>query len=255
MRIGGIASSASASVTFRNSGLRGKNAMKSAISATLGTARPTLEVVMARNEPLPVWPRISPSGSAIASARPIAARDELQVLPQQRQVVAAADGRPALVLARREDEADRVAELAQGGEGERHRAALVHGVSTLLQREHEQVEHDRQQHAQPARDDDVGAELGVGEDRLAEAAGAGQEDERGQADRGRDRDPQAGHDLRQRQRQLDAPQQLAGGEAHAAPGVARLGGHAVQARDHVAEDDQQRVGRRARSAPWSCRGR
>ena len=72
MRIGGIASSASASVTFRNSGLDGKNAMNSAISATLGTARPTLEVEIARNEPLPVWPRISPSGSAITSARPIA---------------------------------------------------------------------------------------------------------------------------------------------------------------------------------------
>ena len=49
------------------------------------------------------------------------------------------------------------------------------GVSAFCDAEHEQVEHDRQQHAQPARDDDVGAELDVGEDRLAEAARAGQE--------------------------------------------------------------------------------
>ena len=76
----------------------------------------------------------------------------------------------------------------------------------------------------------------------AEPAGAGQEHQRGQPDGGRDRDPQPGHDLRQRERQLDAPQQLALREAHAAAGVARLGRHALEARDHVAEDDQQRVG-------------
>ena len=67
-----MASSASASVTFRNSGLRGKNAMNSAISATLGTARPTLDVLMARKLNLPVWPSSSPSGSAMTVARPIA---------------------------------------------------------------------------------------------------------------------------------------------------------------------------------------
>src|SRR3954447_17887021 len=57
---------------------------------------------------------------------------DLQVLPDQRQVVAAADRRSALVLARGEDEADRVAEIAQGGEGLYHRAAArVQGVRTF----------------------------------------------------------------------------------------------------------------------------
>src|SRR3954452_3054376 len=57
---------------------------------------------------------------------------QLQVLPDQRQVVAAADRRSALVLARGEDEADRVAEIAQGGEGLYHRAAArVQGVRTF----------------------------------------------------------------------------------------------------------------------------
>src|SRR3954449_5527997 len=53
---------------------------------------------------------------------------QLQVLPDQRQVVRAAHRCAALVLARGEDEADRVAELAEVGK--RHVAALVHGVST-----------------------------------------------------------------------------------------------------------------------------
>ena len=51
-----------------------------------------------------------------------------------------------------------------------------------------------------------------------------------------------GHDLRQRERQLDAPQQLARRQAHAAAGVARLLGHVVEAGHDVAEQDQQRVG-------------
>jgi hypothetical protein len=73
VRIGGIASSASATVTFQNSGVDGKNATKNAISAMLGTARPTLETEIVANAPRRVWPSTSPSGSATAIAIAIAA--------------------------------------------------------------------------------------------------------------------------------------------------------------------------------------
>jgi hypothetical protein len=73
VRIGGIASRASAIVTFQNSGVAGKNATNSAISATLGTARPTFEVEIARNAPRLAWPSQRPSGSATAIAIAIAA--------------------------------------------------------------------------------------------------------------------------------------------------------------------------------------
>ena len=92
-----------------------------------------------------------------------------------------------------------------------------------LRAEDRQIEHDREQDGQAARHQHVGAEVDVREQRGAEAAGAGQEGERGEADQGRGGDPQPGHDLRQRERQLDLPQQLARRQAHAAARVARLG--------------------------------
>ena len=72
VRIGGIASSASAPVTFQNSGVLGKNATKKAISAMLGTARPTLEIEIVANAPRRVCPSASPSGSETAIAIAIA---------------------------------------------------------------------------------------------------------------------------------------------------------------------------------------
>ena len=46
-----------------------------------------------------------------------------------------------------------------------------------------------------------------------------------------------------RQRQLHPPQQPLLGQAHAAAGILRLQGHAVEANDDVAEDDLERVRR------------
>jgi hypothetical protein len=63
-----MASRASATVTFQNSGVEGKNATKNAISATLGTARPVFETEIAANAPRPVWPSARPIGSAMAIA-------------------------------------------------------------------------------------------------------------------------------------------------------------------------------------------
>ena len=60
-------------MTFQNSGVAGKNATKNAISAMLGTARPTFETEIVRNAPRPVWPSARPAGSATAIAIAIAA--------------------------------------------------------------------------------------------------------------------------------------------------------------------------------------
>ena len=151
-----------------------------------------------------------------------------------------AGGRLALV----EDEVDRVAELAEEGDRRGHRAATarVQGVIARCTSRIAPSSTRRQQHSEAAGDDHVRLERDVGEDLLAEPAGAGEERERGQAHRGRHRDPQAGHDLRQRERDLDAPEQLAVGQAHAAAGVLGLVGHVVEPRQDVAEDDQQHVG-------------
>ena len=43
-------------MTFQNSGVAGKNATKKAISARLGTARPTLEIEIVRKAQRPVCP-------------------------------------------------------------------------------------------------------------------------------------------------------------------------------------------------------
>ena len=81
MRIGGIASRASATVTLQNSGVDGKNATKNAISATLGTARPTFETEIAANAPRPVCPSASPTGSATAIASAIARAVTFRCVP------------------------------------------------------------------------------------------------------------------------------------------------------------------------------
>ena len=91
--------------------------------------------------------------------------------------------------------------------------------------------------------DDVAAERRVGEDLRAEAAGAGEEREAGDADRRRRRDPQPREDRRQRHRQLDPEEDLAAREAHALRRVDHLPRHLLQPGGDVAVDQHQRVGR------------
>ena len=128
--------------------------MKSAISATLGTARPTFEVEMARNEPLPVWPSTSPSGSAIDERERHRDAAQLQVLPEQRQVVRCRRPAPPRWFSRAlkmksiaSPNSPRAAKVVRHARRPRPRG------QRLLDGEHEQVEHDREQHAQPAGDD------------------------------------------------------------------------------------------------------
>ena len=64
---------------------------------------------------------------------------------------------------------------------------------------------------------------------------------RGDRDRGDGRDPHPGDDLRDRERQLDPPEQLALGHPHAPPGVLARGRDVGEPGDDVAVDDLQRV--------------
>ena len=56
------------------------SAIPKAIRTRLGSARPTFETLIARNEPRWRWPRTTPSGSAITSAIPSAAPESAEVL-------------------------------------------------------------------------------------------------------------------------------------------------------------------------------
>ena len=85
-------------------------------------------------------------------------------------------------------------------------------------------------------------EVRFGEDLGAEPAAVGEDGEGRDRDRADRRDPQAADDLRDRQRQLDLPEDLPLGQAHAAGGVLDRVGHVVEADRHVAVDDLQRVG-------------
>src|SRR5581483_8639741 len=65
--------------------------------------------------------------------------------------------------------------------------------------------------------------------------------QRGQADGGHDRDAQAGDDRRQRERQLDPPEDVAPAQPQAARRLEHLLGHRAEAGEDVPEEDEQRV--------------
>src|SRR4029079_6945429 len=92
------------------------------------------------------------------------------------------------------------------------------GGRKALGRQEEEVERGGEEDAQSAGDDDVRLERDVGEDLLAEAAGPGEERQRGEPDGGRRCDPNAGEDLGERERELDAPEELTVVEAEATGG-------------------------------------
>ena len=174
----------------------------------------------------------SPSGSAIAIAIAIASDRHLEVRPQQRPELAAADLRAArLRLARVEDEVDGVAEVAEEGQRASCAAARVQGVSAFCSAEDQQVEHDREQRppGRPPRARSSGSCMSANSASPSPPAPARKASE-AEPDRRRDGDPQPGHDLGQRERQLDPPQQLARRQPHPAAGVARLGGHVRRGR-------------------------
>ena len=90
-------------------------------------------------------------------------------------------------------------------------------------------DHRRIDHRQPA------------EDVFAEPAGADRRGDRRGADADDRRDADAGDDRRQRQRQLDLPEQLARRHAERRPGLDQRAIDAAHARDRRPDDRQQRV--------------
>ena len=75
VRTGGTATMTSATSTGQNP--KGRKTSATAITARLGSARPTFEALIARSEPRWRWPSQTPSGTAIASAIAIAAPDRI----------------------------------------------------------------------------------------------------------------------------------------------------------------------------------
>ena len=181
--------------------------------------------------------------SAMASA--IATTQQLQVRPQQRQVVRS---RRPRAPPRRDSRAWKMKSIASPNSP---RTASVRVIARRprprgqqpLDGEHEQVEHDRQQHAQPAGDDDVGLE-------------------RRCRRRSRSPSPPAPAKNASAARPtvvvvaIRSPAMISGSASGSStrhsswrsvrpmprPASRVLGGHVVEAGDHVAEDDQQRVG-------------
>jgi hypothetical protein len=102
------------------------------------------------------------------------------------------------------------------------------------------------QHRQQRRRDGAGqhhrqvVQGDAGEDQLAQAAGADQEGQRRGADADRQGGPDAAEDDEQRVRQLDPPEHLARGHAHAPRRLDQRRRHVAQPGIGVADDRQQR---------------
>ncbi len=126
-------------------------------------------------------------------------------------------------LALLEDELDRVAEVAEQGDRacSRWPPPCCQGVVSALDGQDDHVEHRGQQHAQAAGHDHVGLEVGLLIELCAQAAGAREEGQRGQPDRGGRGDAQAGQDLGRGQRAA-RPGTAAGSRSGPCPRAASL---------------------------------
>src|SRR5512132_4361718 len=87
-----------------------------------------------------------------------------------------------------------------------------------LEQDEQGVGHQRERDGEEAGRHELRLEAALDrvEDRLTEPADADEGSDRGEADRRDGRDPNPGHDRRQRERELHAPQDLPLGEAHRA---------------------------------------
>src|SRR5918992_500247 len=172
------------------------------MTARLGSARPMLDALMARNEPRWMWPSHTPSGIEITIATPIAAPDSTRCSP-----ILSAN---RLRLSKMKPMASMKVSIGLRAPQPRP------GSQRSLQQHEQRVGHQRQHHRERARGHELRLEpvLDGVEDRLAEAAHADERGHRSQADRGHGRDPDPGHDRRQRQRQLYAHEDLARREPH-----------------------------------------
>ena len=188
-------------VTFQNP--TPSHAMKTPITAMVGSARPIEDVPRAKKSPRCRCPSQSPSGTAITRA--IAERGERELrrlgclLQQQRGVVG--------------DELERVDE--EGGD---HQRIRLHGVRARWRSASSASapSASRIARAPPATSSvrkmsgcSRASKIGAAEAVVDEIGG-----DRGDRDRGHRRDPQAGHDRRHRERQLDAEERLSARQPH-----------------------------------------
>src|SRR6266700_822676 len=194
VRIGGLPSSTSAKITVW--GCRPPQGKASALSARLGRARPTLDALIARNEPLPVWASHSAGGSASAIAITSEMTESSRCSSTRWTTAAwlsAMNCRTPLTAS----------PSSSGGPPRPRRDHPLHAEEREV-RDHRQ------------RDRQHRAEQHLGHEELREALGdegseivhADRGGDRDQADRGDGGDPEPGDDHRQREWEVDLEQHL-----------------------------------------------
>ena len=210
VRIGGIARSVRAKAMFRKPVPR--NATQKPMIASAGTARPTFATPTASSSARPRWPSRRPIGTAMTIDQHDRQEGDGEVVAgQMAHLAEAADlHRAGIRGAPLEDEVDGIAERREDrAERERSCGRPPPRGQQPLDAQHDEVQRGGQQRQDDSADEDVAAEVDVGVDVRPEAARTREIGERGEADGRRRGDPQPGDDLRQRERKLDAKQQLA----------------------------------------------
>src|SRR5829696_4521494 len=129
------------------------------------------------------------------------------------------------------------------GSNDRLPGGAAPGGEQALRPEEQSVECDRHQERQASGDDDVRLEGDLLVERAAEGVDVREHHQGGDRHRRDGRDPQAGDDLRQRQGQLDPPEELTVGHPHPSARVLALRRDVAEARQDVPEEDLERVDR------------
>ena len=207
-------------------------------------ARDTLVTTTVKPPPRPVWP----SQSAERHARP---RGEHDREARDVEVLAGQVRHPLRALP-----VQRVVEPDEGVAEAVHDRLRVHGVSSRVASGEQQVEGEPERDRQQRGREDLGpVEVAVeaAEDQLAEAAVADDHPDRHQRDGRHGRHPDAGHDRRQRHRQLDLPEHPAPAVAHPAGRLAHVVRHARRARPACCA--RAPAARRAPGRPRRCAAR
>src|SRR5215212_7029588 len=223
MRIGGMASAVSATRADPNP--IPSNGRASARIARLGTARPMLPMLMAIAAPSRVLRISSATGNAIATATSSAAKESTTCSLS----FSGKSGRA---------KTSSILESTLRPPGPRP------GPQVTFEPEEQQISDDGKRRREDSAGYDLGRELPIDavEDKGPQAAAIDVGADGGDTyDRHRS-DANTRHDDRQRQRQLDPEEDLTVRQAHAAGRVYGLRRHRVDARDGVANKDQERVG-------------
>ena len=223
IRIGGSASSVSANSEGTNP--VPSMGITSASTASDGSVRPMFAAVIAASAARRLSASSTPSGNAIGDG-------EAERRRRQRDV-----------SVQRAEEPVGMGDDELPGFDEQH-GGRPSGPTPqpALDRREAQVRGDRKRARRQRADPDLGREVvaDAAEDQRSQAAGVDVGRDDGDADHGNRGDPESGHDHGQRQRQLDAGQDLAAAHAHAACRVDHFGGNFAHAGGDIADHDHQR---------------